>query len=114
MHSGQYLNYSSHHETSCKESIVSSLFRAYSIIQISYDLTKENARIKQVLKENGYQETIIIKIFKIITYNHSNKHKTDIQEEEFRMSINLLCGEGEDPSENLSVYSQDKIYFPHW
>ena len=41
----QYLHYSSHHQTSSKESVVSSLFnRAYS----------NNARIKQALKENGY------------------------------------------------------------
>ena len=52
----QYLHYRSRHQTSCKESFVSSLFnRAYSIIANKDDLTKENARIKQVLKENGYQ-----------------------------------------------------------
>ena len=54
-HTDQYLQYSSHHQTSCKESVVSSLFnRAYSIITNKDDLHKENARIKQVLKENGY------------------------------------------------------------
>ena len=96
-HSDQYLHYSSHHQTSCKESVVSSLFnRAYSIITNKDDLDKENARIKQVLKENGYQESIISKIFKRITNNHSlpqsqqQMQATDIQEEEIRMSINLL------------------------
>ena len=55
----------SRHEISSKESVVSSLFnRAYSIITNKDDLDKENARIKQVLKENGYQESIISKIFK--------------------------------------------------
>ena len=54
-HTDQYLYYSSHHQTSCKESVVSSLFnRAYSIITNKDDLHKENTRIKQVLKENGY------------------------------------------------------------
>ena len=67
-HTDQYLHYSSHHQTSCKESVVSSLFnRAYSIITNKDHLHKENARIKQVLKENGYQESIISKIFKRIT-----------------------------------------------
>ena len=33
--------------------------------------TKENTRIKQVLKENGYQESIISKSFKKITNNHT-------------------------------------------
>ena len=71
-HTDQYLHYSSHHQTSCKESVVSSLFnRAYSIITNKDDLHKENARIKQVLKENGYQKSIISKIFRRITNNHS-------------------------------------------
>ena len=49
-HTDQYLQYSSHHQTSCKESVVSSLFnRAYSIITNKDDLHKENARIKQVI-----------------------------------------------------------------
>ena len=79
--------------TSCKESVVSFLFnRAYSIITNKDDLHKENARIKQVLIENGYQESIISKIFKRITNNHSLPQSqqltqaTDIQEEEIRMS----------------------------
>ena len=51
-HTDQYLHYSSHHQTSCKERVVSSLFnRAYSIITNKDHLHKENARIKQVLKE---------------------------------------------------------------
>ena len=70
-HIDQYLQYSSHHQTSCKENVVSSLFnRACSIITNKDDLHKKNARIKQVLKENGYQESIISKIFKRITNNH--------------------------------------------
>ena len=53
-HTDQYLHYSSHHQTTCKESAVSSLFdRAYSIITNKDDLTKKNSRIKQVLKDNG-------------------------------------------------------------
>ena len=54
-HTVQYLHYSFHHQTSCKESVVSSLFnRAYSIITNKDDLHKENVRIKQMLKENEY------------------------------------------------------------
>ena len=94
-HTGQYLHYSSHHQTFCKESVVPSLLnRAYSIITNKDGLTKENARIKQVLKENGYQESIISKIFKRITNYHSMSQSqqetqvTDIQKEEISMSIN--------------------------
>ena len=38
--------------------------KAYSIITNKDDLHKENVRIKQVLNRNGYQESIISKIFK--------------------------------------------------
>ena len=53
-----------------------------------------------MLKENGYQESIISKIFKKITNNHSlpqlqqQTQATDIQEEEIKMSINLPYVEG--------------------
>ena len=66
-----------------------------SIITNKDDLHIENARIKQVLKENGYQESIISKAFKRITNNHRLPQSqqltlaTYIQEEEIRMSINL-------------------------
>ena len=96
VHTDQYLHYSSHHQTGCKESVVSSLFnREYSIITNEDDLTKENARTKQVLKENGYQERIISKIFQRITNNHNFSQSQqqiqaiDIQEEETRMSMSI-------------------------
>ena len=101
IYTDQYLNYSSHHQTSCKESVVSSLFnRVYSIITNKDDLHKENMRIKQVLKENGYQESIISEVFKRITNNHSLPQAqqltqaTKIQEEKIRMSISLPYVEG--------------------
>ena len=61
-HTDQYLHYSPHHQTSCMESVVFSLFnRAYSIITNKDDLHKENARIKQVLKENDIEKALLIK-----------------------------------------------------
>ena len=52
--------------------VVSSSFnRAYSIISNKDNLNKENAIIKQVLKENGYQESSICKTVSRITNNHS-------------------------------------------
>ena len=53
-----------------------------------------------MLKENGYQESIISKNFRRITNNHSLSlsqqltQATDIQEEEVRMIINLPYVEG--------------------
>ena len=101
-HTDQNLQYSFHHRKSCKENVASSLLnRACSIITNKDDLRKENADIKQVLRENGYQESIIGKIFKRITDNNHNlpqsqqlTQATDIQEEEIRMSINLTYVEG--------------------
>ena len=73
---------------SCKESVVSSLFnRVYSIITNKDHLYKESARIKQVLKENGYQESIISKIFITITYNHSKKRKPQISKRKISGSV---------------------------
>ena len=101
LYADKYLHYSSHHQISFRESVASSLFDiTYSIVTNKDDLTKENAIIKQVLKENWYQESIISKIFKRITNNHSlpqsqqQTQTTDIQEEEIRMSINLPYVEG--------------------
>ena len=70
------------------------------LVEGTSDLHKENTRIKQVLKENGYQESITNNIFRRITNNHSLPEPqqltqaTDIQEEEIKMSINLPYVEG--------------------
>ena len=54
-HTDQYLHYSSHYQTSYKESVVSSFFnRAHFIITNKENLHKEHARIIQMLKKNGY------------------------------------------------------------
>ena len=61
-----------------------------------------------MLKENEYQGSIISKIFKRITNNHSFSQSqqqtlpTDIQKAEIRMSIKLLYVEG--TSKNYGVY----------
>ena len=53
-----------------------------------------------MLKETGYQESIINKIFRRVTNNHSLPQSqqltqaTDIQEKEIRISINLPYVEG--------------------
>ena len=82
-HTDQYLHYSSHHQKSCKESFVSFSFnRAYSIIINKNDLAKENTRIKQVLKENGYQGSIISKHLRellTITACLSRNNKCELQ-----------------------------------
>ena len=95
-HTDQYLHHSSHHQTSCKESVVSFLFNRTSyIITNKDDLTNENPSIKQVLKENGYQQSVMCKIFNRIANSHSPSQSeqlmqaTDIKEVEIRISIKL-------------------------
>ena len=107
---------SSHHQTSCSKSAVPSLFcRAYSIITNKDDLTTENARTKQVLKENGYQEGIVNKIFKRITNDHrlsqpqQQTQATDIHEEEIRISINLPHVEGTSEKLRRILRSRKKV-----
>ena len=47
-HTDQYLHYSSHHQISCKERVVSSLFnRAYSIIKNKDDLHKKTLELSK-------------------------------------------------------------------
>ena len=63
-----------------------------------------------MLKENGYQESIISKIFKRVTKNHTlsqslqQTQTTDIQAEKVRKNI------------NCDVYSDltNKIHFLRW
>ena len=60
-----------------------------------------------MLKENGYQESIISKVFKRINNNRNlpqseqQTQTTDNQEEKIRMSINFLYVEG--TSEKLQL-----------
>ena len=51
-HTGKYLRYSSHHPSSYKEGVVSSLFNSI----FHYDITKGDAGIKHMLKENGSEK----------------------------------------------------------
>lgn len=82
-YSHQHLHYNCHHQTSCNNCAVFSLFhRAYSIIANNDDLNKENSWIKQALKEKGYQEGFISKIFARIAImfclSQNSKHKPQI------------------------------------
>lgn len=71
-HTDQYLHCSSHNLKSCKESVVSSVFnRAHSSITNNNNLTKENVTIKEMLKGNICQESIISKIVHRITSNNN-------------------------------------------
>ena len=52
--------------------------------------TKISARIKQVLKENGYQESIISKIFKLVsvtTANSSHRYPRERNQNEYKFTV---------------------------
>ena len=67
----------------------------YSIITNKDVSTKENTRTKQVLKNNGYQQSITCKIFNRMASSQGlsqpqqETQATYIQEEDIRISINL-------------------------
>ena len=99
--------------------------RVNSIIINKDGLTKENARIRQVLKETEHQESIIKKIIKKITNNHSMSHSEqtqaiDIQEKKYKLykftqkdrNINLLCVEGisEKQRHKVDLKKEDSIF----
>ena len=52
--------------------------RAYSVVANKDDLTKENVRIKPVLKKNGFQTSIISNITITAYLSQNNKHKPQI------------------------------------
>ena len=72
-HTDQYLHQSSRHQTSCKESLVSSLFnRAYSIITNKYDLYRENARINPA---NIFLDEDVLKRSFVFLFRRVNQDK---------------------------------------
>ena len=88
IHTDQYLHYSSPHQSSCNESLVSSSFMSIFHYYLKDNLTKENAIIKQSLEENEHQESIISKSFSRIYNNYSlsqsqqQSQVTEVEEEE--------------------------------
>ena len=56
-HTDEYLHYSFHYQGSCKEDVVFSLLEGtYSIVANEDGLTKENIRVKHVLKDKRYKK----------------------------------------------------------
>ena len=84
------LHYNSHHQRSSKESVASSLLkRAYSIITNKDNTPKGNARIKQVLKENENQQSIIRNILRELpairtSLNHNSRRKLQISKTRYQ------------------------------
>ena len=64
-----------------------------------------------MFKKNEYQESILSKIFKKTAKSHSlfqSQQQTqaiDIEEEDFRMSVNLLCVKGTSEKQRRILWS---------
>ena len=61
-HTDQYLNFVSNHPSNTKDADIPALFRrARDIVSNSKDLDKENTRIVNVLMDNDYKKSMIMK-----------------------------------------------------
>ena len=96
-HTDQYLKYSSQHQTSCKENVVSSLFIAtYSIATNKDDLTTKSDRIKQVLRRMDISKGLIVKslrelliITACLSYKNKRKPQTSKKRDQKEYKFNV-------------------------
>ena len=64
-HTNQYLNYTSHHSTSAKQSVITALFdRADNIVSGEKDKEEEKQHILAALQQNGHPKDFIMKTIK--------------------------------------------------
>ena len=64
-HTNQYLNYTSHHSTSAKQSVITALFdRANNIVSGENDKEEKKQHILAALQQNGYPRDFIMKTIK--------------------------------------------------
>ena len=76
-----------YHQTSCQESVVSSLFnRGYPIITDKDDLHKENARIK-VLLVKFLRESLKSKLASVTTINGSHRYSRGRDQNKYKFTI---------------------------
>ena len=112
-HTNQYLNYTSHHSTSQKQSVLSALFdRADNVVSTEKDKEEEKQHILAALQQNGYHRDFIMKTFK--QNNRRKEQTTEVAEEESKPNkkINLPCIQG--ASEQLRRTLGLLPHFPHF
>ena len=64
-HINEYLNYTSHHSTSVKQSAITTLFdRADNVVPSEKDKEEEKQHILEALQQNGYPRDFIMKTVK--------------------------------------------------
>ena len=89
-HTNQYLNYTSHHSTSAKQSVITALFdRADNIVSSEKDKEEEKQHVLAALQQNGYPRDFIMKVIK--QPNRRKERTTEVTEEESKLNkkINL-------------------------
>ena len=89
-HTNQYLNYTSHHPTSAKQSVITTLFdKADNIVSSEKDKEEEKQHILAALQQNVYPRDFIMKTIK--QHNRRKERTTEVIEEESKPNkkINL-------------------------
>ena len=80
-HTNQYLNYTSHHPTSAKQSVITALFdRADNIVSSEKDKEEGKQHNLAALQQNGYPTDFIMKTVK--QHNRRKERITEVTEEE--------------------------------
>ena len=80
-HTNQYLNYTSHHSASAKQSVITALFdRADNVVSSKKDRGEEKQHILAALQQNGYPRDFIMKTVK--QHNRRKEQTTEVTEEE--------------------------------
>ena len=112
-HTNQYFNYTSHHSTSEKQSVITALFdRAENVVSSEKD--KEKQHILAVLQQNGYPRDFIMKTVK--QHNRRKEQMTEVTEEESKPNkkINLpyIQGASEQLKRTFNKYNT-KLHSTH-
>ena len=92
-HTNQYLNYTSHHSTSAKQSVITALFdRADNIVSGEKDKEEEKQHILAALQQNGCPRDFIMKTIK--QHNRRKERTTEVTEEESQANKNQVNIQG--------------------
>ena len=113
-HTTQYLNYTSPHSTSAKQSVITALFdRVDNVVSSEKDKEEEKQNILAALQQDGYPRDFIMKTVK--QNNRRKEQTTEVTEEESKpnMKINLpyIQGESEQLRRTFNRYKTKTTFF---
>ena len=99
-HTNQYLNYTSHHSTSAKQSIITALFdRGDNVVSSEKDKEEEKQHILATIQQNGYPRDFIMRTVK--QHNRRKERTAEVTEEESKpnkkINLSYIQGASEQP-----------------